>query len=221
MRLLLIEDDPFFGKIIMDSLHAECYAVDWLRNGIDAKVALQLCAYDLLLLDLKLPGVDGMQILRNARSTGQDLPVLIISGDPTKSARIDGLDGGADDYLIKPFDQEELRARIRALLRRVCKRANSTITHGSLVMDLNTHEVTFEGKLIKLPRREFSALRVLLNNPGTIVTKRQIEEKLYCWDTEISSNTIDVHIYQLRKKFGSDFIQTLRGIGYKVPFISK
>lgn len=162
-----------------------------------------------------------MEILRNTRSKGNDVPVLIISGDPDKFSRVSGLDGGADDYLIKPFDQEELQARIRALLRRACKRTNSTITHGALVMDLNTHEVTFAGALIKLPRREFSVLRVLLNQPGTIVTKQQIEEKLYCWNTEIGSNTVDVHICQLRKKFGSDFIHTLRGVGYKISFPSK
>lgn len=221
MRLLLVEDDPFYGNIIVDILNTKCYAVDWLRNGSDVELALQVCTYDLILLDLSLPGTNGMEVLRNTRSKGYDVPVLIISADPTKLSQVNGLDGGADDYLIKPFDQEEFQARIRALLRRTCKRNNSTITHGSLVMDLNSHEVTFAGALIKIPRREFSVLRVLLNKPGTIFTKKQIEEKLYSWNTEIGSNTVDVHICQLRKKFGSDFIHTFRGVGYKIPFPSK
>lgn len=217
MRLLLIEDDPWLGKIIEEGLHEECYAVDWLRDGQEADLALQVCDYDLLILDLNLPGKSGMSILRTMRASGVNVPVLIISGHDAKCARVDGLDAGADDYLVKPFAQEELQARVRALLRRACTHTHSTITHRSLVLNLASHEVTLSGQLIKLPRREFSVLRALLDNPGAVMSKQQIEEKLYGWNTEIGSNTVDVHICQLRKKLGSDFIQTLRGVGYRIP----
>lgn len=220
MRLLLIEDDLLIGDMIEDHLHDECYAVDWLRDGSEAELALQICAYDLLVLDLGLPGKNGMEILRAARLSGQNLPVMIISGHHTKSARIEALDAGADGYLVKPFDLDELKARIRALLRRGSSRTSSTITHGSLTLNLTSHEITFRGHLVKLPRRQFSVLRALLDEPGCVVSKQQIEEKLYCWDTEVQSNTVNAHIYQLRKKFGRKFIQTLRGIGYKVRLLS-
>lgn len=220
MRLLLIEDDPFIGEMIEDHLHDECYAVDWLRDGRDAELALQICAYDLLVLDLGLPGKNGMDILQSTRLCGQDLPVMIISGDQSKLARINALDAGADDYLVKPFDLDELKARIRALLRRGGSRKSSTVSHGSLTLNLTSHEATVSGHVIKLPPRQFSVLRALLDEPGSVVTKQQIEEKLYCWGTQVQSNTVDAHIYQLRKKFGSRFIQTIRGVGYKVRLLS-
>lgn len=217
MRLLLIEDDPWIGKTIEEGLHDECYAVDWLRDGQEADFALQVCNYDLLILDLNLPGKNGMNILRTMRASGVNVPVLIISGHDTKCARVEGLDAGADDFLVKPFAQEELQACVRALLRRACGRTHSTITHRALSLNLTSHEVTLSGQLIKLPRREFAVLRALLDNPGAVMSKQQIEEKLYGWNTEIGSNTVDVHICHLRKKLGSDFIQTLRGVGYRIP----
>lgn len=216
VRLLLIEDDPLIGEMIKNHLHEECYAVDWLRDGRDAELALKICAYDLLILDLGLPGKAGMDILRSTRLSGPDLPVMIISGHHAKLTRIEALDAGADEYLVKPFNLDELKARIRALLRRGSGRTTSTVTHGSLTLNLTSHEVTFNGHLVQLPRRQFSVLRALLDEPGCVISKRQIEEKLYCWDTEVHSNTVNTHIYQLRKKFGSKFIQTLRGVGYKV-----
>lgn len=219
MRLLMIEDDPFFGKIIEDCLRSECYAIDWLTNGDDAELALKVCTYDLLLLDLNLPGRRGIDILKAMRLSGQDLPVLIISSHDAKSTHVEGLDAGADDYLVKPFVEVELQARVRALLRRVGRRSNSTMTHGPVTLNLTNHEATFKGQSVKLPRREFSVLRMLLSQPGRVVSKRQIEEKLYDWNTEVSSNTVDVHVCQLRKKFGTEFIQTLRGVGYKIPLL--
>lgn len=216
MRLLLIEDDSLIGEIIEDHLHDECYAVDWLRDEQGAALALRTCTYDLVLLDLNLPGKAGIDLLLATRLSGQDLPVMIISGDLSKSACIEALNAGADDYLVKPFDLGELNARIRALLRRGRSRKSSTVSHGSLTLNLTSHEATFSGHLVKLPPRQFSVLRALLDEPGSVVTKRQIEEKLYCWGTEVQSNTVDAHIYQLRKKFGAGFIQTLRGVGYKV-----
>ena len=216
MRLLLVEDDPMIGESIEDGLRGECYAVDWVRNGSEVALVMKQQNYDLLLLDLNLPGMNGMDILRNMRTTGTDLPVLIISAREGTVARVAGLDAGADDYLVKPFDLDELLARIRALLRRRTAHATTMIVHGDLTLDLASREVTFKGGAVKLGRREFTVLRALLEKPGTVISKRQFEEKLYSWDHAIESNTVDVYIYQLRKKFGADFIHTVRGVGYKV-----
>lgn len=221
MRLLLLEDDPFTGQVIVDSLREQCYAVDWLRSGADALLALQTCAYDLLLLDLHLPERPGMRILASLRSSGLDLPVLIISGETAKSSRIEGLDAGADDYLVKPFEQAELLARVRALLRRVSTYKSTKLTHGMLSLDLATHEVLVDGRVAHLTRREFSVLRALLSQPGSVVRKRDLVEKIYDWNIDIASNTIDVHVCQIRKKLGVDLIETLRGVGYKICLAKK
>ena len=216
MRLLLVEDDPMIGESLVDGLRGESYAVDWVRDGREAQLALDGFAYDLMLLDLGLPGLQGMDVLRAARKRGADLPVLIITARDGTPARVEGLDAGADDYLVKPFDLDELLARLRALLRRRSGHTRSVIEHGGVTLDLASHEATFEGVPVKLARREFSVLRALLDSPGKVITKSQFEEKLYGWDSEVESNTVDVYIYQLRKKFGADFIQTVRGVGYKI-----
>lgn len=217
MRLLLVEDDPMIGESLGEGLRAECYAIDWVRNGQDAELALAGFAYDLMLLDLGLPGKQGMEVLRATRARGGDLPVLIITARDGTPARVEGLDAGADDYLVKPFDMDELLARVRALLRRRVSRTRSVIVHGALTLDLASHEATFEGEPVKLPPRAFALLRILLDHPGVVLSKRQLEDKLYAWDSEVESNTVDVYIYQLRKKFGADFIKTVRGVGYKLP----
>ena len=216
MRLLLVEDDPMIGESLVDGLHGESYAVDWVRDGREAQLALDGFGYDLMLLDLGLPGMQGMDVLRAARQRGADLPVLIITARDGTAARVAGLDAGADDYLVKPFDLDELLARLRALLRRRSGRTRSVIGHGGVMLDLASHEATFDGVPVKLARREFSVLRALLDIPGKVITKSQFEEKLYGWDSEVESNTVDVYIYQLRKKFGARFIQTVRGVGYKI-----
>ncbi|OBV37965.1 response regulator transcription factor [Janthinobacterium psychrotolerans] len=216
MRLLLVEDDPMIGESLVDGLRGESYAVDWVRDGREAGLALDGFDYDLMLLDLGLPGLQGMDVLRAARQRGADLPVLIITARDGTPARVAGLDAGADDYLVKPFDLDELLARLRALLRRRGGRTRSVIEHGGLILDLASHEATFDGVPVKLARREFSVLRALLDQPGKVITKSQFEEKLYGWDSEVESNTVDVYIYQLRKKFGAQFIQTVRGVGYKI-----
>lgn len=216
MRLLLVEDDPMIGESMVDGLRGECYAVDWVRNGADVAFAMKDHDYDLLLLDLNLPGKNGMDILRSMRAAGADLPVLIISAREGTMARVAGLDAGADDYLAKPFDLDELLARIRALLRRRGAHASTMLVFGDLALDLASREVTFHGEAVKLGRREFTVLHALLDKPGTVVSKRQFEDKLYSWDQAIESNTVDVYIYQLRKKFGTDFIQTVRGVGYRL-----
>lgn len=217
MRLLLVEDDPMIGESIVEGLRGENYAVDWVRDGRDAELALGTVDYDLMLLDLGLPGKQGMDVLLAARKRGADLPVLIITARDGTPARVAGLDAGADDYLVKPFDLDELLARIRALLRRRVNRTRSIIEHGALTLDLASHEVSFEGAPVKLSAREFSVLRALLDNPGSIVSKSQLEEKLYGWNSEVESNTVDVYVHHLRKKFGADFIKNVRGVGYKIP----
>ena len=205
------------GESIVDGLRGENYAVDWVRDGRDAELALGGVAYDLMLLDLGLPGKQGMDVLRSARTRGDDLPVLIITARDGTPARVEGLDAGADDYLVKPFDLDELLARIRALLRRRVNRTRSVVEHGGLTLDLASHEVSFAGEQVKLSAREFSVLRALLDNPGSVVSKSQLEEKLYGWNTEVESNTVDVYVHRLRKKFGADFIKNVRGVGYKIP----
>ncbi|NVM79086.1 DNA-binding response OmpR family regulator [Duganella sp. SG902] len=216
MRLLLVEDDPMIGESIEEGLRGESYAVDWVRNGREVELALAGVAYDLMLLDLGLPGKQGMEVLRATRARGDDLPVLIITARDGTPARVEGLDAGADDYLVKPFDLDELLARIRALLRRRVSRTRSIIEHGSLRLDLASHEATLAGQPVKLSAREFSVLRALLDNPGSVVSKAQLEEKLYGWNAEVESNTVDVYVHHLRKKFGSDFIKNVRGVGYKI-----
>lgn len=216
MRLLLVEDDPMIGESIEEGLRGESYAVDWVRNGREVELALAGVAYDLMLLDLGLPGKQGMDVLRATRARGDDLPVLIITARDGTPARVEGLDAGADDYLVKPFDLDELLARIRALLRRRVSRTRSIIEHGNLRLDLASHEATLAGQPVKLSAREFSVLRALLDNPGSVVSKAQLEEKLYGWNAEVESNTVDVYVHHLRKKFGSDFIKNVRGVGYKI-----
>jgi DNA-binding response OmpR family regulator len=220
VRLLLVEDDPMIGESIEDGLRGESYAVDWVRDGQAADLALSTMRYDLLLLDLGLPRKQGMDVLRSLRTRGDDLPVLIITARDGTPARVEGLDSGADDYLVKPFDLDELLARIRALLRRRVARTRSVVVHGALSLDLAGHEVRFEGAPVKLSAREFSVLRALLDNPGSVVSKSQLEEKLYGWNAEVESNTVDVYVHHLRKKFGSDFIKNVRGVGYKIPAAS-
>ena len=204
------------GESIGDGLRSDSYAVDWVRDGAAVELATAGVAYDLLLLDLGLPGKQGMDVLRSLRARGSDTPVLIISARDGTPARVAGLDAGADDYLVKPFDLDELLARVRALLRRRVARTRSMIVHGALTLDLASHDVTFDGEPVRLSAREFSVLRALLDSPGTVVSKSQLEEKLYGWNAEVESNTVDVYVHHLRKKFGADFIKNVRGVGYKV-----
>jgi two-component system response regulator QseB len=216
MRLLVVEDDPMIGESIEAGLRGENYAVDWVRDGHGAELALAGFAYDLVLLDLGLPKLQGLQLLRQYRGRGGDVPILIVTARDGTASRVEGLDAGADDYLVKPFDLDELLARIRALLRRRVARTQSAVSHGALTLNLATHEVTLAGAPLKLSAREFSVLRALLDSPGSVVTKAQLEEKLYGWNEEIESNAVDVYIHHLRKKLGAGFITNVRGVGYKL-----
>lgn len=204
------------GESIEEGLRHEAYAVDWVRDGRAAEQAMVHLRYDLLLLDLGLPGKQGLDVLRTLRASGNDAAVLIITARDSTQARVEGLDTGADDYLVKPFDLDELFARVRALLRRRAGRTQATVKHGAMMLDLASHEVTFHGAPVRVSAREFAVLRALLDTPGAVLSKAQLEEKLYGWQTEIESNAIDVYVHHLRKKFGADFIRNIRGVGYKV-----
>ena len=216
MRLLVVEDEKRIADFLSRGLQSAGYAVDTVNTGGDAVEMVHSTEYDLVVLDLGLPDMDGLQVLEKIRNRKVIPPVLILSARDSVDDRVKGLEQGADDYLVKPFDLDELLARIRALLRRRVSRSRSVIEHGALTLDLASHDVTFAGEQIKLPPREFSVLRALLDHPGKVVSKRQLGEKLYGWDSEVESNTVDVYVYQLRKKFGADCIQTVRGVGYKM-----
>jgi two-component system OmpR family response regulator/two-component system response regulator QseB len=217
MRLLLIEDDPMIGDSIAEGLRAEHYALDWVRDGQAALLALVGDVYDLLLLDLGLPGRDGLEVLRQYRARGGAAPVLIITARDSTLERVQGLDAGADDYLVKPFDLEELSARVRALLRRGAGRTQPDIVHRALRLRVATHEAFLDGQPLPLSAREFSLLAALLDPPGRVMSKALLEQKLYGWNEEVESNTVDVYVHRLRKKLGADFIKNVRGVGYLVP----
>lgn len=217
MRILLIEDDPQLGDGLCVGLRQAGFAVDWLRDGTAAIAALSVESFDLALLDLGLPGCSGMAVIRAARQAGCDLPILILTARDAVSDKIEGLDAGADDYLVKPVDLDELAARMRALTRRRQGRATPLLTHGDLVLDPAARRVTRNAIEIELSVREFSLLQALLEAAGRVVPKRQLEQALYGWNEEPESNALEVHVHHLRKKLGSDFIRTLRGVGYTIP----
>ncbi len=217
MRLLLIEDDSLLGDGIKVGLMQANYAVDWVTEGEAGELALQTEVYDALILDLSLPKKDGLNILKALRARGDTLPVLILTARDTIHDKVIGLDSGADDYLIKPFDLDELAARLRALLRRQRGRASTEIEYGDLCLDPAAHTLTQAGQLITLSHREFAILQTLLEQVGRVLSRTQLEDRLYGWDDLIESNAVEVHIHHLRKKLGKNLIQTIRGVGYMVP----
>ncbi|MCU7375445.1 response regulator transcription factor [Paucibacter sp. O1-1] len=217
MRLLLVEDDQMIGEQLLDLLRAEGYAVDWVRDGEQADTALQAQDYDLLLLDLGLPRRDGMSVLRALRARKQRLPVLIATARDALAQRVEGLDAGADDYVLKPFELDELLARIRALLRRASGRAEPVYEHLGVSLNPATHEATVGGQPVSLSAREWAVLEPLLARPGLVLSRQQLEEKLYSWKDEVTSNAVEVYIHGLRKKLGPGLIQNVRGLGYMVP----
>ena len=216
MRLLLVEDDSMIGESVEEGLRGENYAVDWVRDGRAAELALSNGVYDLVLLDLGLPKKQGLDVLAGYRKQGPGAPVLIITARDATTDRVKGLDAGADDYLVKPFDLDELFARVRALLRRRVGRTNPDISFRELTLNPATHDVTLQGRPLHLSAREFALLYALMDRPGEVVSKEQLEEKLYGWNEEVESNTVEVYIHLLRKKLGSGFIKNVRGVGYKV-----
>jgi two-component system response regulator QseB len=216
MRLLLVEDDALLGNGIEVGLRQAGFTVDWARDGNAARLALQTTAYALVVLDLGLPQVAGMDVLAGLRAGGNDVPVLILTARDLVTDRVAGLEAGADDYLVKPFDLVELVARIRALLRRARGRSVPTIRHGGLELDPASLSVRRGGEVIALSARECAILVNLLEHRGMALSRARLEESLYGWNEEVESNAIEVHIHHLRKKLGADLIQTIRGVGYVV-----
>ncbi len=220
MRLLLVEDDPMLGKAVQSALKQAGYTVDLLDDGESAEEALLTTAYDLMVLDINLPGKSGLEVLATQRRSKSKLPVLLLTARDRVSQRVEGLDAGADDYLAKPFDLDELLARIRALLRRSEGRTTPVITHDDIVLDPSAKAVTRAGRPVNLSAREYAVLSVLMENAGRVMNRQQIEEKLYGWDMEVDSNAIEVHISHLRKKLGDSLIKTIRGLGYIVDKVA-
>ncbi|HTS51920.1 MAG TPA: response regulator [Burkholderiales bacterium] len=216
MRLLLVEDDAMIGEAVRAGLRQEGFTVDWVREAEAGDAALKAEAYALLLLDLGLPRKSGLDWLRELRRRDDRIPVLILTARDAVADRVAGLDSGADDYLVKPFDLDELSARARALLRRRTGRAEPTLRHGELTLDPATHEAYYKGHTISLSAREFALLAALLERPGAILSRAQLEQRLYGWGEEVESNAIEVHIHHLRRKLGAGFIRNVRGLGYTV-----
>mgnify|MGYP000849635350 FL=1 len=217
MHLLLVEDDAMIGEAVLDALRAAHYAVDWVRDGAMADTALSNSTYDLVLLDLGLPQRDGLDVLRALRARGQVVPVLVATARDAVTDRIAGLDAGADDYVVKPYDIDELQARIRALLRRDAGQAGPTYSQHGVSLNPATHEATRDGKPVPLSAREWAVLEALIARPGVVFSRSQLEEKLFSWKDDVSSNAVEVYIHGVRKKLGADLIQTVRGLGYLVP----
>jgi two-component system response regulator QseB len=216
MRLLLVEDDSMIGAAAQQGLRSEGHTVDWVRDGREAEIAVGNGVYDLVLLDLGLPRRDGLSILRGLRAKGENVPVLIVTARDAVSDRIAGLDAGADDYLVKPFDLDELSARVRAVLRRRAGRADSVMRRGALELDTAARRVTWKGKEVTLSAREYALLEALADRPGAFLTRAQLEERLYGWDEEIASNAVEVHIHALRRKLDPGVIRNVRGMGYTI-----
>ena len=216
MRLLLAEDDRMIGASIERGLKQDGFAVDWVQDGRAVELALAENVHDLLVLDLGLPRREGLDVLRAMRRRGDDRPVLIVTARDAVSDRVAGLDAGADDYLVKPFELTELAARIRALLRRSAGRAEPVVAYGDIELHPDTREIRVRGEPVALSAREFALLEALLARPGAVLSRAQLEEKLYGWNEEVESNAVEVHIHALRKKLGADAIRNVRGVGWMI-----
>jgi two-component system response regulator QseB len=220
MRLLLAEDDPMIGAAVHRGLSQEGFTVDWVTDGRAAEAALADPIHDLLLLDLGLPHRQGLDVLRAVRARGDARPVLILTARDAIADRVAGLDAGADDYLVKPFDLDELAARIRALLRRQAGRAAPVASHGGIELDPATREVRLRGQPVALSPREFALLEALIARPGAVLSRAQLEEKLYGWNEPVESNAVEVHLHTLRKKLGTAAVRNVRGVGWTIGDVS-
>ena len=223
MRLLLVEDDRMIGASLRDALRLEGHAVDWVRDATAAQATLASERFDLVLLDLGLPpgpaGAavrDGLDVLREMRSRGNSTPVIVLTARDGVGSRVAGLDAGADDYLVKPFELDELNARIRAVLRRHRGGAQPVLRHAGVTLDPATRQVARDGQPVLLSAREFAVLEALMARPGALLSRAQLEDRLYGWGEEIESNAVSVYIHQLRRKLGADFIRNVRGVGYSI-----
>jgi two-component system, OmpR family, response regulator QseB len=217
MRLLLVEDDAMIAQGLQTALRQGGFAVDWMRDGKNAAAALQTPDFDAVLLDLGLPLRDGIDVLRELRKRGDSTPVIILTARDEIQHRIAGLDAGADDYIVKPFDLDEMMARLRSVLRRAAGRGDPSIRNGEIRLDPVSRTVERNGIPVVLSAHEYSVLEALLQRPGAVLSRAQLEDRLYGWDEQIGSNAVEVYIHGLRRKLGSDAIRTLRGVGYFVP----
>jgi two-component system response regulator QseB len=217
MRVLLVEDDGMIAQALQTALRQNGWAVDWVRDGSAAAAALPSTPFDLVLLDLGLPQLDGIEVLRGLRKRGDATPVIILTARDEIQHRIAGLDAGADDYIVKPFDLDEMTARMRSVLRRAAGRGDPAIVHGELRLDPLTRTVQRAGTPVALSAHEFAVLEALMQRPGAVLSRAQLEDRLYGWDEPIASNAIEVYVHGLRRKLGADAIRTLRGVGYFVP----
>jgi len=217
MRVLLVEDDAMIAQGLETALRQIGAAVDWIRDGEHAAGALHAARYEVVLLDLGLPRRDGIDVLRELRQRGDATPVIILTARDEIRSRVEGLDAGADDYVVKPFDLDELTARMRSVLRRAAGRGDPVIRHGDLWLDPATHAVQCKGVPVTLSAHEYAVLEALLQRPGAVLSRAQLEDRLYGWDEPIGSNAVEVYIHGLRRKLGSEAIRTLRGVGYFVP----
>lgn len=216
MRVLVVEDDPMIGRAVVAGLQDGGYTVDWVRDGGDAELALANGVYDLALLDLGLPRRDGLEILKALRRSGKKLLVVIITARDAVADRITGLDNGADDYLVKPFDLDELLARARAVIRRQEGRSAPQMACGALTIDPVKRLVTFRGAQVELSAREFAVLEALMKEPGAVVSREKLEDAVYGWGEEVGSNSIEVHLHHLRRKLKPELIRNVRGVGYRI-----
>jgi len=217
MRVLVVEDDRMIAKGLHTALRQEGYAVDGVSDGKSASEALRSSAFDLVLLDLGLPQRDGLEVLRELRRRGDATPVIIVTARDEVQNRIAGLDAGADDYIVKPFDLDEVAARMRSVLRRAAGRGDPSIRHRGITLNPVSHAVERNGEPVLLSAHEFAVLEALLQRPGAVLSRAQLEDRLYGWNESIESNAIEVYVHGLRRKLGSDAIRTLRGVGYFVP----
>ena len=216
MRLLLVEDDTMIGRAMRQGLGDAGFVVDWVTDGRAAALALANGVYDLVVLDLGLPGMDGMALLRELRRRRDSVPVLVVTARDAVADRIAGLNEGADDYVLKPFDLDELVARVRAVLRRRAGNASPLLECGSLVVDPVRREAALDGQPISLSAKEFALLELLMQRPGAVLSREQLEDAMYGWEREVGSNAVEVHLHNLRRKLGADIIRNVRGVGYKV-----
>jgi DNA-binding response OmpR family regulator len=217
MRILLVEDDEMIGDSVRASLQREGYAVDWARTGRTADAALAAGHFDLVLLDLGLPGKSGLDILRGLRLKKKNMPVIVVTARDAVEDRVQGLDAGADDYIVKPYKFDELAARIRSALRRSSGRAEPDIEIRGVTLSPASRQITRDGKPVVLSAREYAIVEALMLRPGAILSRAQLEERMYGWGEEVESNAVEVHIHGIRRKLGSDFIRNVRGVGYFIP----
>jgi two-component system OmpR family response regulator len=216
MRVLLVEDDPMIGKVVQQALRDASYAVDWVRDGQAALVTLEVTSYDMVLLDLGLPKRDGMDVLQSIRARESDVAVVVVTARDATEDRVAGLDSGADDYLVKPFASSELLARMRAVTRRKGSAAGPSLSNGIVALDPATHEASIGAASVRLTAREFSLLQALLLRPGAILSRAELEHRIYGWNEEVESNAVEFLIHSLRKKLGSTSIKNVRGVGWMV-----